>query len=325
MGLPRLLAFGVFNFSLVWIAAIFGVLQYVDQALSFDRERWLELAGVAERELQPYLNVSVLLAVAGAAIGLGLAAGIVRTVLQYHGFTLTQAEGRFRYRRGLLTRTEVVVARRQIQLGLVERGTVSGRLGWRALKVQTLGGSDAASGRQELAPFARAGEIAPILALTGLPPFEPSGLRPVSTWHALGGVVGFVLVPAALLGVATAVFPLAGLGLLLLPLPLAVALLRPRFHRHGLAGTSVQVTRGVMARRDWTVPYGSVQVVTVRRGPVQRWLGIATVRIDTAGARGLHRPHVHDIDQGVAEAFVGDLITRVEDAGSQTLPPTPQV
>ncbi len=318
MGLARLLYSGLFNFSLVWIAAIFGILQFFGQALGYDQDRWLEVAGIAERELQSRLNVSVILSVAGLAIGLGLLAGVIRTVLQTYGFRLVHTEPRFRYSRGLLTRTEVVVAKRQIQLGLVERGAVSGRLGWCALKVQTLGGSEHVSGRQELAPFARPAELAPIIALAGLPPFERSKLRSVSRRHVLGGLVGFVILPTVILLVATAFFPPAALVLFAMPVPLAVALLRRRCHGYALAGTSVQVTRGVLTRRDWTIPYGNVQAVTVRRGPVQRCLGIATVRIDTAGGRGLNGPHVHDLDEAHAAAFVGDLIERVEARGSPT-------
>jgi len=318
MGFARLLGSGLFNFSLVWIVAIFGILQFFGQALGYDGDRWLEVVGIAERALESRLNASVLLSVAGLAIGLGLLAGVIRTVLQTYGFRLTHAGERFRYRRGLLTRTEVVVARRQIQLGLVERGTVSGRLGWSAFKVQTLGGSDHVSGRQELAPFARPAELAPIIALAGLPPFERSPLRPVSQRHVLRGLVGFVILPTVVLLAATTIFPPAALLLFAMPFTLAVALLRRRCHRYALAATSVQVTRGVLRRRDWTVPYGNVQVVTVRRGPVQRLLGLATVRIDTAGGRGINGPHVHDLDEAQAAAFVGDLIERVKALGSST-------
>lgn len=311
MGHGRLLFSGLFKFSLVWIAAIFGGLQYLDQAFGYDRQQWLDLFGAAEREVQSRLNGPVLFSAAGAALALGLGAGVVRTVLRNFGFTLSHTETRFRYRRGLLTRTEVVVARRQIQLGLVERGAVSGRLGWRAFKVQTLGGSDEASGRQELAPFARPVEIAPLIALAGLPPFDRSGLQPVSPRHRLGGLVGPLILAVAILGLATMVFLPAVLLLFTLVVPLAVALLRPRFHRYGLAATSVQVTRGVLTGRDWTVPYGNIQVITVRRGPIQRLLGLATVRIDTAGGGALHRPHVHDLEEETARTFVRELTDRI--------------
>lgn len=312
MGLPRLFYSGLFNFSLVWIAAIFGALQYLDQALGYGAERWLEVVGVAEQALQSQLNAMVVLSVTGLAVALGLLAGVIRTVLQNFGFRLSYDQGRFRYKRGLLTRNEVVVAKRQIQLGLVERGAASGRLGWSALKVQTLGGSDYVSGRQELAPFARTAELAPIIALAEIPPFERSRLKSVSRWHALRGLAAFVFLPALIVLVATFFFPVAVLLLATTPFLLAVALLRRRRHRYALAATSVQVTRGVLTQRDWTVPYGNVQAVAVRRGPVQRMLGIATVRIDTAGGRGIDGPHVHDIDEADAIAFASDLIERVE-------------
>ncbi|MDZ4110348.1 MAG: PH domain-containing protein [Brevundimonas sp.] len=312
MGLPRLLFSGLFNFSLVWIAAIFGALQYLEQALGYDWDRWREVVGVAEQTLQSQLNGTVLLGVAGVAVALGLLAGVTRTVLQDFGFTLTCDDARFRYRRGLLTRNEVVVAKRQIQLGLVERGAVSGGLGWSALKVQTLGGGDQASGRQELAPFARSHELAPIIALAGLPPFDRSELKAVSGWHAVRGLFGMVLVPTVVVLFATLFYPIALLLLVAVPVLLAVALLRRRRHRYGLAATSVQVTRGVLVQRDWTVPYGNIQAVSVRRGPFQRLVGIATVRVDTAGGSGINGPHVHDIEEARAEALVRDLTRRVQ-------------
>lgn len=319
MGIPRLLVSGMFSFSLVWIAAIFGALQYLEQALGYGWDRWREVVGVAEQTLQSQLNGMVLLSVAGLAIALGLLTGVTRTVLQNFGFTLTCDDARFRYRRGLLTRNEVVVAKRQIQLGLVERGAVSGGLGWSALKVQTLGGSDHVSGRQELAPFARSHELAPIISLAGLPPFDRSQLKTVSGWHVLRGLFGMVLFPTVIVLVVMVFYPIAVLLLVAVPVLLAVALLRRRRHRYALAATSVQVTRGVLVQRDWTVPYGNVQAVTVRRGPFQRLAGIATVRIDTAGGSGINGPHIHDIDQDEAAAFVRALTDRVEAHGMTCL------
>jgi putative membrane protein len=210
----------------------------------------------------------------------------------------------------------VVVARRQIQLGLVEWGLLSGALGWCAFKVQTLGGSDHVSGRQELAPFARPSEVQPLIALAGLPGFERSGLRPVSAWHTRIVLIVFVAIPASVLVVAAIWFPLAGLLLFTLPLPLVVALLRRRHHRYALAETSLQVSRGVLKRREWTVPYGNIQSVTLRRGPLQRRMGVTSLRIDTAGGSGLNGPHIHDLVHRDATELVRRLAERVEAARS---------
>jgi putative membrane protein len=116
------------------------------------------------------------------------------------------------------------------------------------------------------------------------------------------------------LAVATIWFPLAGLLLLTLPLPLVVALLRRRHHRYALAETSLLVSRGVLKRREWTVPYGNIQSVTLRRGPLERRMGVTSVRIDTAGGNGLSGPHIHDLLHRDATELVRQLIERVEAA-----------
>lgn len=312
LGVGRLLYVGLFKFSLIWIAAILGASQYLGQALNLDGDRWLQVWGAAEREVLSRLSWVFILGVAGMTLGLGLMAGVIRTVLQFYDFRLAFAGGRFRYSRGLLTRREVVVAQQQIQIGLVEWRAISGRLGWCAFKVQTLGGSDHVSGRQELAPFARPSEIEPLIALAGLPPFDRSGLRPVSGWHTQSALIGFVAIPATALITATLLSPFVALLLLTLPLPIVVALCRRRHHRYALAETSLMVTRGVLKKRDWTVPYRNIQSVTLRQGPLQRRMGIASVRIDTAGGSGLNGPHIHDLLQTDASALVGDVIERME-------------
>lgn len=310
LGSGRLLFLGLFKFSLVWVAALFGLLQYGGDLTAYDLEWWMGRLRDVVVEARPRDDPGLGVWVAGGALALGLATGVGRTVLKNFGFVLTQDPRRFRIRRGLLTRSEVAVARRQIQLGLIERGPVSGRLGWRAFKVQTLGGGGEASGMQELLPFARPTEVEPIVALAGLPPFREEELAPVSAAHAIGGVIGFALLPALLMGIAGLVFrpallllPFAGLGL-------AVALLRPGRHRFAARQEGVQVRRGVLGRRDWTVPHGAVQTLTVRQGPLQRRLGVATVRIDTAGGAA-GGPHVHDLEIRRAEDFVAEVTARV--------------
>lgn len=315
LGMPRLLLAGLFSFSLVWLFAPLGLLEYVGRVFDLDNARWVDLLRDAGREAQSRLSPAIALAVAGTVFAAGVLAGMGRTVLTDFGFTLTRADGRLRTRRGLLTRSEVVVAVRRIQLGLIERGLVSGRLGWRALRVQTLGGGgEAGSGRQTLAPFARIAEVDSILPLTGLPGWQDAGLRPVSPRHALGGVLEALPLAAILLAASVAWAPAAWAGPVLL-LPLWVALRRPWAHRYRLAAEALQVRRGVLTRRDWIVPWHRIQSVTVWRGPLQRRLGLATVRIDTAGApQGFSGPHIHDLPQAEAVAVASALLARVEAA-----------
>lgn len=309
MPLGRVVVLGLFSFSLVWIAALFGLFQFFDQYLDFDSARdWAE---AARDQVQARFSIAAALAVALFALVLGVVSGIVRTLLRDYGFTLRAGDGRIRRTRGLLTRSEVVVAMRRIQLAMVQRGPLRGVFGWNSLSFQTLGGSNDPSGRQAMAPLARADEVAGIVATAGLPPFERLPLRPVAAGHVLRSLLLALPWPVAIAAAAMAMTPLAWLGLLLLIPMAAAALLQRRFHRYALRDTSLQVMRGVIAQRDWIVPYGNVQVVTLRAGLLQRWLGLASVLVDTAGAGGGGAPDVVDLNLADARALATGLVARI--------------
>jgi putative membrane protein len=312
MPVGRVILLGMFSFSLVWIAALFGVLQFFDQFVDFGLDRARDWAEVARDEVQARFSIVAALAVAGFALALGVVSGVIRTLLRDYGFTLRAGAGRFRRTRGLLTRSEVVVAMRRIQLAMVQRGPLRGAFGWSALSFQTLGGSNDPSGRQAMAPLAREHEVAWILETAGLPQFERLPLRPVDAGHVIRSLLRAFPVPVVIVAVALAVTPLAWLGMLLLLPIAAVALLQRRFHRYALRDTSLQVMRGVIAQRDWIVPYENVQVVTLRAGWLQRRLGIASVLVDTAGAGGGGgAPDVVDLGTADARALAMGLVARI--------------
>lgn len=307
MRLGRVLLYGLFNFSLVWLAAIFAFLQTADDLFSFD---WEELIGIAGRELRSHLTVTAGLTVLAVAVALGIVAGLLRTLAREYGFRLDSREGRFRRIRGLLTRSEVVIVRARVQLALIRRGMISGRLGWRSLEFQTLGGSDDGSGRQAMAPFARDEEVERVIDAAALPRFEADALIPVSHGHVLRAALRHGLPVLLIFAVAGAFLPWLWAGIALVPLPVGLALLQRRRHRYGLRETSAQVTRGVLTQRDWIVPYGAVQAISVRRSWLQRRLGLATVTIDTAGAKGFHRPDIADVATPIAVDLAQTLVAR---------------
>jgi putative membrane protein len=291
MSLGRVLFFGLFNFSLLWIAAIWGVVQTLDQLLNIEIA---DVLGLAERQVRGHLNWAAALSAVLVALALGVVAGLVGTVLREFGFRLGERGGRFR----------------RIQAALVHRAPIRGRLGWSSLEFQTLGGSDDASGRQQMAPFAREREVAAVIAASGLPGFERQALRPVAAGHVLRAVLRHGAPVLLLFGVAGIFLPMLWLGLLLLPLPVGTALLQRRYHRYALRETSLQIARGVLSQRDWIVPYDAVQSVRVRRSWLQRRLGIATISVDTAGARGIHRPDIVDVATGDAATVARALMER---------------
>lgn len=49
-------------------------------------------------------------------------------------------------------------------------------------------------------------------------------------------------------------------------------------------GNDLLVASGIMYRRLVIVPYGRMQLVDVKAGPIDRWLGVTTVQLHTAAA-----------------------------------------
>jgi uncharacterized protein len=103
---------------------------------------------------------------------------------------------------------------------------------------------------------------------------------------------GLVTVPAALaagLAVGLAASPALGLGAGLLPV--VAGLLWERFLARRVAAwgyaernDDLMVRRGVLIRRQSVIPYGRMQFIDVTAGPVERSLGLATLRMHTAAA-----------------------------------------
>lgn len=308
MDMRRVLTMGLFGFSLVWVGVLFAAINQLGDLIGLDWNGWRDWAGIAGRQAWALATPLFVLLAAIAALTVGAISGVARTFFIEHGFRLEREGTRLRRVRGLTTRTEVVVSLARIQLALIERGMVSGRLGWSGLRLQTLGGSDDVGGRQQVAPFARDEEVTRVLAAAGYPAFDPQPLRPVAFGHVVR--TGLLRGGLPLLGVLAISWfvPLAALALLLVPIPVVVALMARRRHRYAIVGDTLQVTRGVLSKQAWIVPLRHIQSVSVTRSPLQRLLGVATVRVDTAGAKGMGRPDVSDLAVGDAYPLARALL-----------------
>jgi putative membrane protein len=306
LDLPRLLLFGLFNFSLVYIAGLFALLQSVDQWLPFDiydPARWIGLVG----DLPSRFTPAALAVVLFLAILLGVLAGIVRTVARDYGFQLSIEGRRFRREHGLFTRKEAVIARRRVQLGLVQTGPLRRLLGWFSLSFQTLGAGAGASGHQSAAPFARKAELEPILVETQSHRLPPVELEMVSRRHILR-VLATSLVPAAVVIAALALkWPQALLLAALLPLIGLRAAAERRFHRYAIKGELLFVARGLWRQRLWLVPLRNVRALSLSRSWLQRRLGLATLSVDTAGASMLSFPRILDLRSDIAERLAAEI------------------
>jgi uncharacterized protein len=98
---------------------------------------------------------------------------------------------------------------------------------------------------------------------------------------AVAGVVALVLIP----GVPRA-WALAAAVVALVVFVWLWWLIGRRVRSFGYSerGDDLLVTSGIMFRRLVIVPYGRMQLVDVKAGPIDRWLGVTTVQLHTAAA-----------------------------------------
>jgi putative membrane protein len=216
---------------------------------------------------------------------IGVATGVVRTVLRDWGFTLTRSPRGFRRQRGLLTRTDVVMPAHRVQGLVIGTGLVRYRFGWRSLSFVSLA-QDAESESHVVAPFAKAPEIARIAASSGFRlPDEATAWHRASTRHrdimAARDAAVFVLA-----AIPTAIF--APFGLFLIPLGLAavmvgVNLYAWEFRRHAVDAAQVYASHGFLSPRQEIATRLKLHSVEIAQGPLARACGYATVHLGLAG------------------------------------------
>ena len=123
---------------------------------------------------------------------------------------------------------------------------------------------------------------------------------------ALRTLFAFVVASVAMIGPVVGAFATTRhgnkYGLLLLLIPgivftvvlalriLSLALVRLDFEKRWYVVTdrSLRVREGIVVVREMTVTFANIQNIAVSQGPIQRALGLADLRVDTAGGGALH-------------------------------------
>jgi putative membrane protein len=313
MDFKRVLIAGLFNFSLVYLAVIFGSFEYLEALFGVDplKLEWIEPARALAQTATWGLTVLALCMI----LLLGIVAGVLRTVARDYGFRLTRAGGGLRRRRGLLTLSEALIPFRRVQLSVIRSGLIARAFGWFRLEFQTLGADAAKAGNQVAAPFARLHEVRRVLAELSpedLPP-EEDYVR-VSKRHILRQSVRWLFWLVIPILVASLARP-AALGLLLLvPLAIGAAALQWRHHRYCLTAPHIYVRSGFLHRRLWILPYERIQALAIVQGPLQRRLKLASLAIDTAGASALRPLHIVNLPTGDARSLSARLLAAHREA-----------
>lgn len=287
----RLLVLGFYSFSLVILAVLGGLAQQLDFLLPFDFWDIRSWIGLAETQGMDVAHIDYASQLWGAVLGLavlvlaGIATGIIRTFLTDYGFRLDRTAQGFRRRRGLFTRTDVVMPVARVQAAQIGTGPVRKRRGWYTLQFISLASDTSKQSHHMVAPLARLGEIWPIAAEAGLRPpaddlpFEAAHPAPwIDRWLA-----GMVLLSAATIA---ALLDLGRPGwlILLLAVPLSVVLwLGWRHHSDALDADQIYARHGWWNQQLDLARQVNVQSVTILQGPLMRARGLARLEFGIAG------------------------------------------
>lgn len=292
MGPRRLVTFGLFEFSLAVFAALFGLVQYVDNVVSFDIwdvdvwYGWLKQQGSTVATLGPAAQTLGVVAGLFGLILIGFATGLARTIAREWGFVLESTPRGFRRRRGLFTRTDVVMPAHRVQALEIATGFLRYRFGWHGLRFVSLA-QDNESTSHDVAPFATMDEIAPIAAAAGFRlPDAATDWQRASIAYRNDRIAGLSLLFLAMAGALAAFAPF---GWFLIPLGAAlvagvIALYEWEFRRrHAIDDTQIYATHGLLAPHSQIGKRLKLHSVEIAQGPLGRLRGYATLHLGLAG------------------------------------------
>ncbi len=290
----RLLTLGFYSFSLIIFAVLGGLAQQFDFLLPFDwwdLKRWV---GLVEDRGVSVDGIGVGAGIAGGLFALavlaaiGVATGIIRTVLRDYGFRLDLNERGFRRRRGFLTRTDVVMPVNRVQAAAIVTGPIRKRRGWHALKFISLAQDSKEEADFMAAPLARLDEIWPIMTDAGIEPMTDNATlqRGAFRWWLGGFLIVIPMTFAAMAAVILFADSSFAKALLLLFIPAALLVsgfLEWRVYRYGMDGRQLCLRAGWWRQRFEIAPQIKVQSAEIRQGPMARMLGLCTLHFGIAG------------------------------------------
>ena len=298
MGVRRLLTFGLFEFSLAVFAVLGGLLQYTDNFFDLrdlDPDLlggWLTQYGGDWSALDRATQIAGVVSGLAALFVVGSLTGMVRVFLRDWGFLLERTPRGFRRRRGLFTRTDVVMPVHRVQGIKLGTGWLRYRFGWHGLSFVSLAQDQGAS-NHVVAPFAKLAEIAPIVEAAGfhLPTGDTDWRRASGRYmidSAFFNALVFVGI-AGVAGIATSIyapeyFDLAiGIPLVIAGLTVIGKVFAWRYQRHALDTEQIMATRGVFAPKSQIATRLKLHSIEIAQGPLGWLRGYATLHLGQAG------------------------------------------
>ena len=298
MDVRRLFVFGTFEFSLAVFAVLAGLFQYADSFVDFEIwdpelwEGWLSEQGASLTHLGAYAQVASALLGLIAFVVVGSLTGLVRTFTREWGFLLERTARGFRRRRGLFTKTDVVMPVHRVQGLKIGTGLLRYRFGWHNLRFVSLA-QDSGAANHVVAPFAKMAEIEPIVAEAGfhLPGDDADWYRASEKYRTDSAIIDslFFLFAACAAGVGTSLY-FAEWTLLAVAIPLVLAafsvlaaLYSWHIQRHAIDAEQIMSTKGIFAPKSQIATRLKLHSVEISQGPIARRRGYATLHLGQAG------------------------------------------
>lgn len=122
-------------------------------------------------------------------------------------------------------------------------------------------------------------------ALTRLHPNYAHSLRVQTTLMAIPFLAGALVLEAALRDEGLLPTGVIIGAVMLVALVLIIRIPSRRYNARGyqISADRLRVVRGLLFRSDTVVPFSRVQHIDVEQGPIERFFGIATLTLHTAG------------------------------------------
>ncbi len=294
----RLLIFGFFEFSLAVFAVVAGLFQYAETFISvdlWDSDLWSQWAdgtggfvsglGIATQIVSIAAGLVVFLVV-------GSITGIVRTLLRDWDFKLEFDGRNFRRRRGMMTKTDVVMPAQRVQAVKLGTGVLRRQFGWHGLKFVSLA-QDSGSASHDVAPFGRLDELAPIAREAGFaiePEAETRWHRGSRNYRIDSAIIEFAFFGVIAAGVAIGLALSGGASPWFAAIPLLAGVVFAarqmflwRFDRNALDHRLFFVATGWLAPKRDIASRVKLQSVEIARGPIAQRRGYATLKLGLAG------------------------------------------
>lgn len=333
----RLFTFGFFEFSLAVFAVIAGLFQYAETFISvelWDSDLWAEWANGTEGFVSGLgfaTQIMSILAGLLVFVAVGSITGIVRTLLRDWDFTLELDGRNFRRRRGMFTKTDVVMPAHRVQAIKLGTGFLRRRFGWHGLKFVSLA-HDSGSASHDVAPFAQMEELRPIARRAGFAIDPQAGTewhRGSRNYRIDSAIIEFSVFALIAIMVAI-VFPLtefASPWFAVIPL-LAGAIFGARqlflwrYDYNALDAHHFFVRTGWLAPKRDVASRVKLQSIEIARGPIAQRRGYATLALGLAGGtlnfEGLPFDRAVDLRAAILDSIAGTDFSELNDPQSGT-------